>query len=89
MMRIFQVLSRRQREMKIARVAAALKLVPLSQPIRNKIRIKRDFLARVFPRFVPVTVVSISYWFIALFMSAVIGLSNYFDFGFVKIALFT
>ena len=50
---------------------------------------KRDFLARVFARFVPVTLVSISHWFIAFSMPAVIGQSNYFDFGFVKTAFFS
>ena len=60
------------------------KLAPLFQPMRSKTKTNCDLVARVFPRLASVVHVFAlnSDWFVALFVSVVIGQSIYFGFGF-------
>jgi len=58
-------------------------LAPLYQPIRSTPKTNHDMLAHVFPHFVMSTCIALSFdWFTGLFVSLVIGQSDYFDFGF-------
>ena len=57
-------------------------LALLYQQIGSKTKTNRDFLARVFPRLAPATLLtSSSDWCIGLSASVVIGQSDYFGFG--------
>lgn len=67
-------------------------LVPLLHPIRRKPTPNSNALALVFPRFVLTTCKHIKFsfdWFIVLSLSLVIGLRDYFGFGFTTLGDFS